>query len=271
MDPRTGKKIRMGRLFGADGRALLIAYSHGVIRGPLPGLDRAGGLAPMIRRMRSADGVMVSPGMLPLVEEEFVGRDAPALVLMSDWMNQGRLHGGKRLYPEGVSTPMVTAEQAVSVGADAVMTYLWVGGSDPRQEAEEVRRNSEWARACEAVGLPLMIESRGLRDEYLPDGMADLELLKLHTRMAAELGADLIKTVYSGSPETFREVTSACHVPILVAGGSKRAEADAFKLAEETIAGGGAGIVFGRNIFQSADVEGTLARFRGIVHPGAAA
>lgn len=266
MDARTGKKIRMGRLFGPDGHALLIAYSHGVIRGPIAGLDTADGLAPMLRQLRRADGVMVSPGMLPLLEDEFVGDDAPALVLMADWQNQGRMRSGSRVYAEGLSTAMMTADEAVAAGADAIMTYLWIGGSDPRQEAEEVRRNADFARACERVGLPLMIESRGLRDEYGPDGNPDLELLKFHTRVAAELGADLIKTVYSGSVETFREVVEACHVPILVAGGSKRDDELAFGLAEDTMAAGAAGIVFGRNIFQAADPRATLERFRGIVH-----
>ncbi len=271
MDARTGKKIRMGRLFGADGHALLIAYSHGVIRGPIPGLHRGEGLATTLRQLRKADGVMVSPGMLPLLEGEFVGADAPALILMADWQNQGRMHAGTRVYQEGWSTAMLTAEEAVASGADAIMTYLWIGGSDPRHEAEEIRRNAEFARACERVGLPLMIESRAIRNEFLPDGSADLELLKFHTRVAAELGADLIKTVYSGDVETFREVVEATYIPILVAGGSKRADEDALKLAEGTMAAGAAGIVFGRNIFQSEDATAALDAFLWIVHAESAA
>lgn len=270
MDSRTGKKIRMGRLFGSDGHALLIAYSHGVIRGPIPGLHRADALSATLRRLWAADGVMVSPGMLPLLEDEFVGPGAPALVVMADWQNQGRMHAGARVYEEGWSTAMATAEAAIAAGADAIMTYLWMGGSDARHEMEEVRRNAEFARACERVGLPLMIESRAVRGEFLPDGFADLELLKFHTRVAAELGGDLIKTVYSGDIEKFREVVDSTYVPILVAGGSKRAEEDAVKLAQDTMAAGAAGIVFGRNIFQADDMTGALNTFREIVHPGVA-
>ncbi len=267
MDPRTGKKIRMGRLFRADGHALLIAYSHGVLRGPILGLDRARDLAPGLGLLRDADGVMVSPGLLPLLEDEFVGLDAPALIIQADWMNAGRTHAGSRVYDEGVSAAMVAAEEAVAAGADAIMTYLWMGGSDPRQEAEEVRRNASFARACERVGLPLMIESRALRDETLPDDRVDLELLRFHTRVAAELGADLIKTIYAGDVESFRQVVDGCHVPVLVAGGSKRTDDDATRVAEETMAAGAAGIVFGRNIFQAGDATGMLHRLLRIVHP----
>ncbi len=268
MDPRTGKKIRMGRLFGADGHALLVAYSHGVLRGPIPGLDQARGLAAGLRRLRGADGVMVSPGLLPFLEDTFVGPDAPALILQADWMNPGRTLSGSRLYEEGASAAMMVAEEAVAAGADAIMTYLWMGGSDPRQEAEEVKRNSGFARACERVGLPLMIESRALRNESLPDGTADLELLRFHTRVAAELGADMIKTIYAGDVESFRQVVDGCYVPILMAGGSKRADDDAIRIATDAMTAGAAGIVFGRNIFQADDAVSMLDAFRHIVHPG---
>jgi class I fructose-bisphosphate aldolase len=266
MDPRTGKKIRLGRLFGSDGRALVIAYSHGVLRGPLPGIERASDLAPRLRRLRAADGVMVSPGLLPFVEDEFVGRDAPALVVQVDWTNAGRYHQGRRVYAEGWSASMATVEQAVGAGADAIMTYLWMGGTDPGQEAEEVRRNSMVARACEQAGLPLMIESRALKGELLTGGTPDLDLLKLHTRVAVELGADLIKTIYAGSIGAFQEVADACNVPILVAGGSKRPDNEAIGLAQEVMAAGAAGIVFGRNIFQAEDSAALLDRLRKIVH-----
>jgi len=115
------------------------------------------------------------------------------------------------------------------------------------------------------VGLPIMIESRGLGKEYDENGNPDLELLKFHTRVAAELGADLIKTKYSGNVDTFQEVTSQCPVPILVAGGSRLSTVtEALKLVDDVITGGGAGVVFGRNIFQfdnpDAMLKGILAR-----------
>lgn len=267
MDSRTGKEIRLGRIFNpTNQRSVTIAFSHGVLLGPGKGFLTLDQMNQRMKDFQKADAVMLSPGMVDKLSEHYIGRDRPGLIIQADWQNVGR--AGRGAFPSlGKSTVMATAEQAVAAGADAIMTYLWMGGNDAELEAEEVKRNSVFARACEAVGLPIMIESRGLGQENGPDGNPDLELLKFHTRVAAELGADFIKTKYSGSVETFREVTSQCPVPILVAGGSRlETVEDVFSLVEDVIAGGGAGVVFGRNIFQFDDPAAVLQGIIDRVH-----
>ncbi len=254
MDSRTGKEIRLGRILRPETqRSVTIAFSHGVLLGPQKGFLTFEQMEQMMQSFHAADAIMLSPGMINRFSDHFTGRNRPGLILQGDWQNVGRSRNG--VFPKtGVSTAMLTAEEAVASGADAIMTYLWMGGDDPELEAQDVARNSAFARACEAAGLPLLIESRGLGQENNADGKPNLELLKFHTRVAAELGADFIKTKYSGSVETFKEVTSQCPVPILVAGGSRLNTMDeALKLVEDVIAGGGAGVVFGRNIFQFDD------------------
>ena len=251
MDSRTGKEIRLGRILRpTTKRSVTVAFSHGVLLGPQKGFLTYSQMDQMLQIFQAADAVMLSPGMINQLSSHFTGRNRPGLILQGDWQNVGRARQGD--FPKtGLSTAMLTAEQAVASGADAIMTYLWMGGDDPELEAQEVARNSAFARACESSGLPLLIESRGLGQENDTDGNPNLELLKFHTRVAAELGADFIKTKYSGSVKTFKEVTSQCPVPILVAGGSRLETMDeALKLVEDVIAGGGAGVVFGRNIFQ---------------------
>jgi class I fructose-bisphosphate aldolase len=251
MDSRTGKEIRLGRILRPeDKRSVSVAFSHGVLLGPKKGFLTFKEMDQMMNVFQSADAVMLSSGMVSRLSKHFTGRNRPGLILQADWQNVGRARE-RALQKSGLSTPMLTAEQAVSCGADAIMTYLWMGGDDPELEAAEVKRNSEFARACESVGLPILIESRGFGQENDKDGNPNLDLLKFHTRVAAELGADFIKTKYSGSVETFREVTSQCPVPILVAGGSRlKTPEEVFTLVEDVINGGGAGVVFGRNIFQ---------------------
>lgn len=251
MDTKSGKAIRMGRIIRPnDNRSVTVAFSHGVLLGPGEGFLTQSQMEQMMEIFVNADSVMLSPGMLSNLQKYFVGRNKPGLIVQADWQNVGRARDGA-FDALGTSTPILTAEQAVSAGADAIMTYLWMGGNDPDREAEEVRRNAVFARACEAVGLPIMIESRGFADENFEDGSFNVDLLKFHTRVAAELGADFIKTKYSGSVESFKEVTSQCPVPILVAGGSRQKTIDeALKLVDDVMAGGGAGVVFGRNIFQ---------------------
>ena len=267
MDARVGKEIRLGRILRPDTkRSVTVAFSHGVLLGPGKGYLTYEQMAQMMKIFQDADAVMLSPGMLNQLSEFYVGRDRPGLIIQADWQNVGRARRGE--FPcEGLSVPMMTADEAVASGADAIMTYLWMGGDDPALEAEEVARNSAFCRACEAVGLPVMIESRGLGKEYGEDGNPDLELLKFHTRVAAELGADFIKTKYSGTVDTFKEVTSQCPVPILVAGGSRLSTVkDALQLVDDVIAGGGAGVVFGRNIFQFDDPAAMLKGILERVH-----
>lgn len=259
MDGRSGKKIRMGRIFRPQsGRSLIVAYSHGVLRGPIPGMQSLEEMRRMVGMLADADGIMISPGLVDKLEDAFVGRNRPALILMLDWQNYSRG------YADGVSAAMASLEEALAAGADAVMTYMWIGHEDPRQEREEVARNVAVCRTAERLGLPVMVESRAVSGETGPDGKYPVELLKLHTRMAAEIGADFIKTKYTGDPESFAEVVDSCPVPILIAGGPK--SQNAFEVAREAIAAGAAGLVYGRNIFQQPDPTATLQQYLALVH-----
>lgn len=268
MNAQSGKTIRLGRILRPETkRSVIVAYSHGVLLGPDIGYLTLKQMDEMMQVFQDSDAIMLSPGLLPKLDQHYEGRNRPGLILEADWQNVGRATRGD--FPSlGTSVAMMTAQQAMAAGADAIMTYLWMGGNDATLEAEEIARNSVYARACEAVGLPLMIESRGFEPENGPDGKPDLKLLKFHTRVAAELGADFIKTKYSGDVDSFLEVTSRCPVPILVAGGSRLTTEDhVFKLVEDIMAGGGAGVVFGRNIFQFDDpvslIQGIIDRVHG--------
>lgn len=266
MDSRTGKRLRLARILSQDdGRAMVVAYSHGVFRGALPGMRTLGEMRRMVEKLRTADAIMLSPGMVRHLEDAFLGKGRPALIIQADWMNVGRppdLLG----YAEGCSVAMLQAEEALAAGADAIMSYLWLGASDPDHEKEEIARNAAYARACERLGLPLIIESRAIRQET-EAGRVNVKLLKLHTRIAAELGADLIKTKYSGDVESFAEVVAECPVPVLVAGGERKSTLEeALAIGRDALTAGAAGLVFGRNIVQDADPEAALARFLALVH-----
>jgi len=81
-----------------------------------------------------------------------------------------------------------------------------------------------------------------------------------------------VKTVYTGSPETFREVVRGCPVPVVVAGGPKLdSERAALAMVEGAIAGGAAGVSFGRNVFQSKDPIGITRAIARILFDGASA
>ena len=111
---------------------------------------------------------------------------------------------------------VTTVEEAIKVGADAVSVHINIGAED---EYEMLQGLGYVAGKCDEWGIPLlaMMYPRGkkVRSEY------DVDVVKHAARIGAELGADIIKTNYTGSPETFKEVVDGCPVPVIIAGGPK--------------------------------------------------
>ena len=265
MDSRTGKKIRVGRLFREDsGRTLIVAYSHGVFMGPQPGMRTLEEIRRTALSLSKADGLMVAPGMVSRLEDAFIGQERPALVVHLDYQSFSR----KVLpYEEGATVELAQIEEVVAAGAVAVMTYLYMGYQDPEREKLEIGRNARLARACERWGIGLMIEPRSARETRHPQDRTDPQVLGLYCRVAAEVGADLVKCIYPGSSEALRSVIESCPAPVLVAGGARAKEPDqAYTQAHDAIRVRAAGLVFGRNIFEAPDPAGELDRYLSIVH-----
>ncbi len=111
-----------------------------------------------------------------------------------------------------------------------------------------------------------MIEPRSAREAAHPEDKSDPQILGMYCRIAAEIGADLVKCIYPGSTQAMAQVIDGCPAPVLVAGGSRAASTqDAYQRAESAIAAGAAGLVFGRNIYECADPALELERYRQIV------
>ncbi len=267
MDARTGKKLRLGKLFRpSSGRAIVVAYSHGLLMGPVEGMVTLEEMRQTARALRGAEGLMVSPGMVSHLEEVFIGPDAPALVVHLDWQNFSR---GILPYPEGVSVALASIEQVLAAGASAVMTYMFVGHADPHDEQAEIARNAAISRECERLGLPLIIEPRSAREKAHPEDKTDTQVLAMYARIAAEVGADVVKCIYPGSRESMAEVVRGCPVPVLVAGGvRKETFREALEVAHESLLAGCGGIMFGRNIYQAEDPGRALEAFQQVVHEG---
>jgi class I fructose-bisphosphate aldolase len=265
VDSRTGKKIRLGRLFRQEsGRTLILAYSHGVLMGPQPGMSGLAEMRQVAMSLGKADGLMVAPGMVSKLEAAFIGRDRPALVVQLDYQSFSRR---VLSYTEGAAVEMGEIADVLAAGADGVMTYLYVGFEDPEREKLEISRNARLARACERWGVALMIEPRSARERTHPEDKTDTQVLSLYCRVAAEIGADLVKCIYPGSADALREIIAGCPAPLLLAGGARSNTPEgAYRQAQEAIQAGAAGLVFGRNIFQADDPTVELDRYLRIVH-----
>jgi len=262
-----GKQLRMSRIVRSDTqRSLIVAYAHGVLMGPLPGMATQAQMDAQARSLRGAEAVIVPPGVVRFVPSLFEGRDAPALMILARWQNISR--SPEQLgYRAGSTATLASIEKVAALGAVGIMNYLYIGFEDSREEAREIEAAVRVGEECDRFGLVHLVETRAVRDERNPDGSYKLDLIQLHTRIAAEIGADLIKTKQPATVAEVRELTDACPGPVLFAGGPLRADPDeAYRTAADAIAGGAAGIVFGRNIFQQPDPAAALAKFSSIVH-----
>jgi len=262
-----GKRLRLSRIVRPDsGRSLIVAYAHGVLMGPLPGMVNRDDLDRQAHSLRGAEAVIVPPGLARYVTPLFEGRDAPALMILVGWQNMSR--SPEQLgYHTGSTAALASIERVAAMGAAGIMTYLFIGFEDPREEAREIEATARIVEECERLGLVLLIESRAVRDERNQDGSFRLDLLKLHTRMAAEIGADLVKTKQPATVDEVRELTESCPCPVLFAGGPLREDpGEAYQVARDAIEGGAAGLVYGRNTYQQEDPAVALKTFSDIVH-----
>lgn len=147
------------------------------------------------------------------------------------------------------------------------MMILYLGHSDAERETQEVARNARLARVCEKWGLVLIIEVQSARIGTHSEDLRDPALLSLGCRIAAEIGADIVKCEYPRNPEDFADIVSSCPVPIILAGGAKIDETEkALEMARNAMVTGAAGLAFGRHIFQSDNPTETIAKLLNIVH-----
>ncbi len=265
MDSRTGKKIKLGRLFNQkSGKSLIVAYSHGILMGPRPGMMSLEEMRRTAHSLAKADGLMIAPGLVTQLEDAFIGQSRPSLVVHMDYQSFSR---HVLPYDEGATVELGSVEDAVAAGADAIMTYLYLGYADPEREKMEIARNARVARACEWWGLVLMIEPRSARQHEHPEDDTNVEVMSTYCRISAEVGADLVKCVHPGSTDALAQIIASCPVPVLVAGGKKQDDLEfAYRRAQSAMDAGAAGLVFGRNIYEATNPAAELERYRQIVH-----
>ncbi len=263
----AGKTIRLGRVLNpTTQRAAVVAFDHGLHLGSIPGVETPG---PMLELLAGAgaDAFLVSPGVARQYASVFAGRGAPGLILRLDWTNRWRdsaLLGSE----EGRGCVLGTVEDAARLGADAVLLYMFVGYGDPGAEARQVSDVAQVAQACEALGIGCIIEPmpRGLR---VGEDIYDARLVAMGARMASEIGADVLKTDYSGDAESFKLVVQSAFRPVLIAGGPRT---ETLRQALEMVAGalqaGASGMFIGRNVFQAPDPARMMHVFQAMIHDG---
>jgi putative autoinducer-2 (AI-2) aldolase len=240
-----GMKNRLARIFSPrTGRTVMLAIDHGYFQGPTTGLERVDlNIVPLIPH---ADTLMLTRGILRSVIPPDTGK---SIVL--------RVSGGssilKELSNEGIA---VAVEDSLRLNVCAMAVQVFIGGEF---EKESVINMTRMVDRGTRFGIPtLAVTAVG------KDMARDARYFRLATRICAELGAHYIKTYYV--EKGFETVTSACPVPIVMAGGKKLPELDALTMAYRAVQEGAAGVDMGRNIFQSDAPAAMIQAVRAVVH-----
>ncbi len=250
-----GKRIRMDRIMNRNTkRTVIIPMDHGITMGPIRGLYDVSKTVNLVAE-GGANAVLEHKGIIKAGYRGY-GRDIGLIMHLSGSTDLGPDPNDKVLVAE--------VGEAIKLGADAVSIHINIGS---KTEPEQLRMLGNTAKTCEEWGMPLlaMMYPRGkkISDQY------NVDFVKHAARVGAELGADVIKTNYTGSPETFNEVVRGCPVPVAMAGGPKTETDEEFcEMVYGSIQAGGAGVAAGRNVFQHENPTAMVRVLCGIVHEG---
>ncbi|MCK9152495.1 2-amino-3,7-dideoxy-D-threo-hept-6-ulosonate synthase [Methanobacterium alcaliphilum] len=248
-----GKKIRIERIIDRKtGKSVIVPMDHGVSIGPAPGIINMTETIDEVAK-GGASAVLMHKGMVDCGHRGY-GSDIGLIIHLS---------ASTGLSPDPNHKVLVTSvEKAIKLGADAVSVHVNVGSE---REPEMLIHLGTTSEICDEWGIPLiaMMYPRGkaITNEH------DAEVVKLAARAGAELGADIIKTNYTGDPDTFKEVVDGCPVPLVIAGGPKvETEQELLEMVENSVSVGGAGVAIGRNVFQAKSPQNTTRAISEIVH-----
>ncbi len=239
-----GMKNRMAQIIKPDtGRALMLAIDHGYFLGPTSGLEAPGEtISPLIPY---CDSLMLTRGILRTSIDDSI----PTPIVL-------RVSGGTSilgtLSNEGITT---TFKEAIRMNVAAVALSIFVGSE---HEKETLLGLSDLVNEGQEYGIPVLAVTAVGKEMG-----RDSSYLGLASRIAAELGANIVKTYYC---KDFHKVVNNCPVPIVIAGGKKLPEKDALEMAYAAVSDGAVGVDMGRNIFQSEAPVAMIKAVRSVIH-----
>lgn len=250
-----GKEIRLHRLIpDNDGKYFGLTVDHAIGRGVLPGLDT---IRETIEEMVEGgpNAITMTKGIADKCFVPFAGK-VPLVLKLTSF---GIYH-----YQEDVQIGDV--EEAVMYGADAVSVGCIVGGDNQNQQIRQLARISKEAHR---YGMPLIshIYPRG---NHIPkEEQASVENVMYAARVAAELGVDIVKTNYTGSPESFAKVVAATPTRVAIAGGMKCRNVDEFlQQTRDVMDSGAVGVTYGRFVMQYPHTVSLIKVLNQMIHQG---
>src|SRR5919197_2118774 len=243
-----GRDIRLSRIL-KDGKMLCIPMDHGISNGPIKGLED---INYMIYQCASAGltCVLVNKGIIKTMPRP---PDIGLIAHFSGSTSLGPAPNRKML--------MGSVEEAIRLGADAVSLHINIGA---KEEPEMLQKLGMVADKCTEWNVPLvaMMYPRGenIKNPHDP------EIVAHAARVGAEAGADIVKAVYTGDPDSFKRVVRCCPVPIVIAGGPKaNTDREILEMCAGAMSAGAKGVTFGRNIFQHKNPPAIVRALRKVI------
>lgn len=241
-----GMKNRLARIFNQrSNKTVMLAVDHGYFQGPTSGLKRPGETIPPL--LPYCDSLFVTRGVLRNCIRP--GISAPVFL---------RVSGGPSVLKEDLSDEEITTsmKEALRLNAAGVGMSIFVGG---QHETKSISNLGKLVNEAEEYGMPVLAITAVGKEMG-----RDARYLGLACRIAAEIGAHIVKTYYC--EEDFDKVVEGCPVPIVIAGGKKIPEKEALEMSYNAISKGAAGVDMGRNIFQSENPVAMIQAVRAVVH-----
>ena len=237
----TGKTIRLRRIFNhPSGNTVIVPMDHGISLGPVKGIADIGDTVGRLAE-GGASAIVIHKGLVPFVGP-YVG-DKLGLVIHISASTSFASDPNKKVL---VASP----EAAVAAGADAISIHCNLGCDDEPSMIEDF---GFVADRCKELGVPLLAmcypRGKNVKDPF------DVDAVRHCARLSAELGADIVKTHYTGSVDTFREVVRGTPIPVVIAGGP-RTDSDIalLQMVKDSLEAGGKGVSIGRNVFEHDDI-----------------
>ena len=256
----TGEAIRFKRFLPDGENSVVVAVDHGEFFGPLDGMNN---VPELVEKLKEADGILLAPGMVKHCLKTFTGKAGPTLVVRLNWSTS---YAFQWEYNDGITVPIITPEEALSMGVDIGLASCLLKTKDESTDALNAKQFAKLLLAKRHAGLPLV-------GEYYPVHAEKLTRDELHNQVAiacrvmAEMGADAVKTFYTG--KRFIEITKDIPIPVLVLGADKMEnELDALQLAYNAVNDGARGVFFGRNVTQAKDPSQFLKALKQCVKKG---
>jgi fructose-bisphosphate aldolase, class I len=241
-----GLEIRFKKLFPDTGeKTVIIPVDQGQYFGPVTGVED---LPALVNKLGKADAIIIAPGTLSCCKNIFYKKDSPLQITRLNYVSGYCFTWN---YSKPITKKIFDVELALKLGADWVLASLCIGTGDEETDLNNIEIFTEIVKKKMEWGIPLM-------GEFYPVNAKSLSMEELHKitytgcRIMYELGADVIKTNYTG--EKFGEIINTIPVPVVVLGGEKKnSDIESLKAIKVAMDAGSRGVVVGRNLVQSCD------------------